>query len=246
MLGRRRDRSDVVEVDDDAFEEPSANGELLSTSPSSWLGSDDVSTPDTGTSFPAGAFDSLPEAPSSPFAAASDHQSTPPPSWSSLRTEAASAAPPAPAPSESGAPRRRLGEILVGAHLIEQDQLAEALLQQSATGKRIGAVLVELGALDERDLAQVLSDQFGLEVVDLRQQAPESEAIALVPEDLARRWSVVPLRQTDATLEVATADPMEDGAKKALAELLSGTPRVLVLKIAPLSDIRRAIDNSYR
>ena len=239
---RRRDRSDVVDVEDVLTEDSSSDDNPVDGSPTSWLGPDDVPEPGTGTSFPSGAFESLPDTPSDPFGTGSDERQAPAPAWSAHTQEAPSSKPQA----DNGAPRRRLGEILVGAHLIGQDQLAEALLEQSATGKRIGAVLVELGALEERDLAKVLSDQFGLEVVDLRQQAPEPEAIALVPEDLARSWSVVPLRQSESTLEVATADPMEDGAKQALTELLAGTPRVLVLKIAPLSDIRRAIDNSYR
>src|ERR1700677_2560983 len=75
-----------------------------------------------------------------------------------------------------------LGELLVGAQLISHAQLAEALLQQSATGKRIGTLLVEEGAVDERDLARALSDQLGIPFVDLSKQVPSTEAIALLPE----------------------------------------------------------------
>ena len=86
----------------------------------------------------------------------------------------------------SGSTRSQLGELLVGAQLISHDQLAEALLQQSTSGKRIGSLLVELGAIDERDLAKALSTQLHVPLVDLSQQTPSPEAIELLPESVSR------------------------------------------------------------
>ena len=69
--------------------------------------------------------------------------------------------PPVPAPAPPPEPERResgtgmlLGELLVDQQLIGPSQVAEALLQQSASGKRLGALLVELGAVDDLELAR--------------------------------------------------------------------------------------------
>ncbi|TMK18531.1 MAG: pilus assembly protein PilB, partial [Actinobacteria bacterium] len=79
-----------------------------------------------------------------------------------------------------------LGELLIESQLIASTQLEEALLQQSASGKRLGELLVELGAIDDFDLARVLATRLNLPMADLRQSTPDDDAIALVPESMAR------------------------------------------------------------
>src|ERR1700680_2699278 len=95
--------------------------------------------------------------------------------------------------SGSGKPRSQLGQLLVSAQLISHDQLAEALIQQSGSGKRIGTTLVELGAIGERDLAKALSTQLLVPMVDLSQQAPSPDAIEVLPESVARAHLAVPI-----------------------------------------------------
>ena len=137
---------------------------------------------------------------------------------------------------------QRLGELLVARNVVTKTQLVEALLQQSASGKRIGALLVELGALDERALAQLLSEQMGVPLVDLRKDIPDPDAVKRLPETVARNVNAVPIRIDGDVLEVAVADPSDHFAK-----ILSDASNLPVrLCIAPASDIRWAVDNSYR
>jgi type IV pilus assembly protein PilB len=142
-------------------------------------------------------------------------------------------------PSQHG----MLGELLVGRNLITHSQLAEALLQQSASGKRLGALLVDLGALDELGLAQTLAEQLHLPLADLRQATPDDEAIAVLPESIARAHTVIPIRRVDGGLEIAMGDPLDEEARRQVEDSISGPIRVYV---APASDIRRAIDKAYR
>jgi type IV pilus assembly protein PilB len=97
--------------------------------------------------------------------------------------------------------------------------------------------------LAQRDLADVLGQVFWMSVVDLRMDNPEPEAIALVPEDVARRFMVVPLRLDEQALHVAVADQPTDELRTVLAQA-SEHPVDFVL--APETDIRWAIDSSYR
>ena len=135
-----------------------------------------------------------------------------------------------------------LGELLVSAQLITHDQLADALLQQSASGERIGTLLVELGAIGERDLAKALASQLLVPLVDLSQEAPTPEAIEVLPESVARSHVAVPLVLDDKGLTIAVSDPNAELAKV----LANACGRVVRLVIAPRSDIQRAIDTAYR
>jgi type IV pilus assembly protein PilB len=139
--------------------------------------------------------------------------------------------------------RGQLGQLLVDRNLISPSQLAEALLQQSASGKRLGGLLVELGALQESELASALSEQLGLPYADLRKIVPQEPAIALVPESIARSHSLIPIRTTDAGLEVAMADPMD---REGIERVAEAAGLAVVAVVAPASDIQRAIDRSYR
>ena len=143
-----------------------------------------------------------------------------------------------------GKPRnRRLGDLLIESNLVSQGQLAEALLQQNASGKRLGALLVELGALEERDLARMLSAQLGFPLTDLRHDDPEPKAIEKIPETIARTLTAIPIRIEGSTLLVAVADPSDQTVVEQLRTHAGMDVQVL---IAPAGDIRRAIEASYR
>jgi type IV pilus assembly protein PilB len=137
---------------------------------------------------------------------------------------------------------KQLGELLIARQVVTAPQLSEALLQQSASGKRVGALLVEVGALDEHDLAEVLADQLSLALADLSGDTPEPEAVAALPESIARSHNAIPMMKTSETLVIAVADPTQE----LLALLRQETGLDVTLVVAPMSEIRRAIDNSYR
>jgi len=141
-----------------------------------------------------------------------------------------------------GKPRSQLGQLLVSAQLISHDQLAEALIQQSGSGKRIGTTLVELGAIGERDLAKALSTQLLVPMVDLSQQAPSPDATEVLPESVARAHLAVPIVADESGVTIAVSDPTPELAKV----LANACGRVVRLVIAPRSDVQRAIDTAYR
>lgn len=135
-----------------------------------------------------------------------------------------------------------LGELLMLRKSVSSSQLSEALLQQSASGKRVGALLVELGAISERDLAEALAEQLSLALVDLGQETPDPEAVLLLPESVARAHLCIPMMRTDSTVVVAVADPSE----MLLHQLCQHLGPDVTLVVAPASEVRHAIDASYR
>ncbi len=136
----------------------------------------------------------------------------------------------------------RLGDHLLDRHLITQAQLDQALAEQRESGQKLGNILVGIGALDEQVLADVLGSFFGLVALNLRRENVDPEALALIPESVARENFVIPIRFGDGGLQIAVAEPSEELA--ALLTRTSGRPARLM--IAPMSDIRWAIDSNYR
>src|SRR4051794_21795269 len=167
-------------------------------------------------------------------------------------TSSPASATPAPTPSaanedeatDSGPRRssRPLGELLVGRGLVSEDQLNEALLKQTASGKRLGNLLVELDLLGERSLTEVLAEQLGLAVVDLSRAEIDPEVVALLPEDDARRLSALPTHRDGSRIEVAVADPLVENLDAQLIEILGSLVRI---KLAVRSDLEQALDRQY-
>lgn len=136
----------------------------------------------------------------------------------------------------------KLGDLLVTKQRVSPGQVAEALLQQSASGKPLGRLLVEIGALDERELAHALAEQMSLALIDLSQETPEPEAIALISETIARGNTIVPMLRADGVLVVAVAEP----SVALQTQLTSAAGMPVTMVVAPSSEIKRAIDASYR
>ena len=139
--------------------------------------------------------------------------------------------------------RKRLGEILEANGILTHEQINEALLELVSSGKRLGAFLVDAGLIDEQVLVAALAEQFGLHVADLRREAPDPEAIATVSEKTARELSVIPFRCNERQIAVVVADPTQSNLATTLGEV---TGRRVTLLLAPISDIRRAIETSYK
>ncbi len=145
-----------------------------------------------------------------------------------------------------GRGRRRLGELLVGAGLITQAQLEEALAaaRQAGRRERLGQALVRLGHVTETDVARCLADQLGLAYLAV-EVLPVDEALgATVPAALAERHGLVPLRrEADGTLVIACADPTNVLAVDDV-RLVTGARRV-TLAVANASAVEQALRRLY-
>jgi type IV pilus assembly protein PilB len=137
----------------------------------------------------------------------------------------------------------RLADLLVERGRVDESQLSQARVHQGQSGQRLGDILVEMGVVGERELTSVLGELFGLRVVDLRRENPEPEAIELVPEELTRRHTVVPFRIEGSTLQLAATYMPSDEVRTLVAQ---AAERSVDFVLAPPSDVRWAIDSSYR
>ena len=101
----------------------------------------------------------------------------------------------------------KLGELLLKAQLINQQQLTKALDEQKNSGGKLGEILQRLGFVTEDDIIECLSHQFGVPSINLRHFEIDPNVAKIIPVDLARKYNVIPVNKTGATLTLAMTDP---------------------------------------
>ena len=96
---------------------------------------------------------------------------------------------------------------LLEANLVSQDQLQKALDLQKQEGGSVGQNLVRTGAISEGAYADFLGRMYNLPTVKLAEEGVEPEVAAMIPEDVATRFQVVPMSRNGRILKVAMANP---------------------------------------
>jgi type IV pilus assembly protein PilB len=101
----------------------------------------------------------------------------------------------------------KLGEILVRENLISPQHLRQALDYQREHGGRLGYNLVKLGLVSDDTITAVLSRQYGIPSVNLELFNIDDSVLRLIPQEVAQKYSVLPLSRVGATLTLAMVDP---------------------------------------
>jgi type IV pilus assembly protein PilB len=143
--------------------------------------------------------------------------------------------------------RLRIGELLVSAKVITQEQLDSALKVQRPAGQRLGDLLVLQGTVTENQLTQTLGLQLSVPWVSLYHVDFSRQLLNLVPREVAEKFCVVPIfvrrvKKLGDTLYVAMDDPTNDAA---LAEIMTYAGLPVKPMIASPTDIRGAIRVYY-
>ncbi|MBM6994618.1 Flp pilus assembly complex ATPase component TadA [Paenibacillus sp. DXFW5] len=105
--------------------------------------------------------------------------------------------------------KKRLGELLLESGIITEPQLQTALEEQQRTKKKLGDVLLAQGVLTEHQLIEVLEFQLGIPHVTLSRFQIDAKLSQVIPEQMARRYQVLPIRVDGRKLMVAMADPLD-------------------------------------
>ena len=104
--------------------------------------------------------------------------------------------------------RKKIGECLIQAGLISEDDLQVALAEHKKTGERVGAVLVRLNLATEKQITKALAYQLGFPYVSLSDEPPDPAAIVLISKDVALKRVCVAVKLEKNLLTVAMSDPL--------------------------------------
>lgn len=136
----------------------------------------------------------------------------------------------------------RLGDILVRRGWITEGQVQSALAAQGTERGLLGTILVRRGLITTEQLGEALSEQYDVPFMEIVPEGINPQVVRLIPEDLARRHSAVPVSVHERTMQLAMMAP-DDMDLICEAELLTGYQ---VEPVVSLQDgIQAALDRGY-
>lgn len=143
--------------------------------------------------------------------------------------------------------KKRLGDLLLGAGVITQEQLEEALKKQkeAGNGQKLGMTLVDMGIMNDEIIAEALCHQMGLERVHLAGITIEDEVLALVDEKVLRKYMLLPYEfapDNPNVLRVAFSDPLD---MIAMDDLSIITGMQIEIRVTTVKDVSQALDRFY-
>ena len=144
-----------------------------------------------------------------------------------------------------GRKKIRIGDVLIAAGAITEEQLQEALAYQKENGGKLGNVLVELGFISDQILITLLTQQLGIDYISLKGAKIEDSVVHLVPEPMIAKYRVMPVEidpDNPNILKVAMSDPQD-------LDAIDDISLVTNLQVEPMlaneSDINDAIGKYY-
>jgi twitching motility protein PilT len=138
--------------------------------------------------------------------------------------------------------QKELGAVLLEQGLVTPEQLNAANEEEARSGRSAWKVLLESKVLGEKDLLKARAVQIGMPFADLDVLEPSEEAIALVPEEVARRQQALPLGVEEGNLVIAMADPRNH---LGVEEISKGVGMPVLAAVAHRPDLLQALDKVY-
>ncbi len=138
--------------------------------------------------------------------------------------------------------RKKIGECLIQAGLITEEDLQLALAEHKRTGERVGAVLVRLNLATEKQITKALAYQLGFPYVSLGDEPPDPAAIVLIPKEVALKRICVAVNLEKNLLTVAMSDPL---LFSLVQDLEFQTGYRIKQVVATRTDILQAIETGY-
>lgn len=109
---------------------------------------------------------------------------------------------------------KKLGEIFVEQGLLTKEEVLKVLSEQLGNvrkkrGMKFGELLLEEGMITKQQLLGALEKQLGIVSVDLEKVYIEAEIAKMIPEELARKYTLIPVQILNGELFIAMKDPLD-------------------------------------
>ena len=138
--------------------------------------------------------------------------------------------------------KQDLPSLLLKKEFLTKRQLEKALKKAEEENKEIDKVLVELGLLTEKEIYQILAEELGFEFIDLSNLEINHELTKFLPDNLARRYNVVPIKIEGDKLYIAMVDPLDVNT---VDDIILMTGLQIETMMATESDIKKYINKLY-
>ena len=137
---------------------------------------------------------------------------------------------------------QRLGDLLVSAGTITEEELQRGLGLQKESKERLGKVLIDNGIITEEEMIEALQMQLGIDYVDVTKISIPAELARRVPQNIAKQYQVVPIRMERDELYLAMADPLNFYA---VEDVKKASGKRVIPVISTAFAVERAIARLY-
>jgi type IV pilus assembly protein PilB len=126
--------------------------------------------------------------------------------------------------------------------LVDDLQLEEITQEQGRSGKPISQILQDFGLVDSFTQLQIMSEQLGTEVVEIRESDLTPEVLKSIPASAARMFQCLPVAEFGSTVRVAFVNPLNP---EAINELGFSVGKEIQVVVADPVQIEKAINKFY-
>lgn len=138
--------------------------------------------------------------------------------------------------------KKKLGDMLKDAGILDDFQLQTALAHQRNWGGKLGAILIEMDFVKEEQLARVISDKLRIPYVKLFEPEVPEAVVKLIKPEIAKKYQVMPVKKEGGALVLAMLDPLDI---EAMDEIRFITGLSIKPSLALDSEIKDAIRKYY-
>ena len=138
--------------------------------------------------------------------------------------------------------RKRLGDILIDSGIISEAQLQDAIRFQKEHFLKLGEALVQMAYVTKDEIAKTLSIQLKIPLVDLIDEDVDRQVAKLIPQNVARKYNLIPFASERDILSLAISNPFD---LHAIDDIKFITKKEVALFIANEDSINWAIDKYY-
>ncbi len=138
--------------------------------------------------------------------------------------------------------QKKLGEILIDLGVCQTKEVEKALVHAKSNNMRVGEALIDLKICSESNVYKALAAQFNMEYVDLEKSAIPANAVNLIPDELMRKYIVIPLGNEGGKIRIAIHDPLDFEMQEILRFRLGKDIRPV---LAPKARIKQLLDELF-
>jgi type IV pilus assembly protein PilB len=138
--------------------------------------------------------------------------------------------------------QKRLGEILIELGILSAQEVQRGLEHAKQKKMRIGEALVDLKLCSESNVYKALAAQHSMDYIDLDKSSVPPNAVNSIPDDIMRKYLILPLGQENGKLRVAIHDPLDLEMQDVLRFRLNKEIRPV---LAPKGRIKTILDEMF-
>jgi type IV pilus assembly protein PilB len=141
--------------------------------------------------------------------------------------------------------KKKLGEMLIEAGLLNEDQLKQAIIDHKRTNMKLGQYLVREGFVSGSQVVDIISQQLKIKKYQPDDYPIDIELSKIIPLELAQRYQAIPLKRTKFLLTLAMTDPMDINAMDAIEVYTNTEAEAVICTYQELNHLISSLYGTY-